>query len=1624
MTKLISLCTFFAVLASAQTAPLETKPQRGFLPSAVYSLSELDSINTVNGNLSLRIPLASLPPGRAGHSFDVELLYHSQIYDISIGRRMSPSSNEVLTQELTNGKTGGWHYNFSNIGVDFEIRQTLSGGWNCTTDGLPAMRLYRLRIGLADGSQHVLHLRGYGDELGDGYNGDGYYAIGPDGRRTICATFSSHYPADLTGRLTYYTSDGTFLKLEIDADGSSPWWQKQWTLYFPDGRRITGYSDRADAIYDANGNRIDIQQLCRDPECNSPYTQISDAFGRAVTIDYNASDPNNSSQDVATAAGFSGNATWTIQWTSILIGGSSVIGGDDRTYECGPESTYCPLAIGHRVVSRIDVPSTPALFYQFDYSTNADAGYGELDYMKTPYGAEITYRYFQENLFKTLATLLKNPVKSKTVTHDGQTDPAWQYQFNQGQSTITNPDGGVVTTYFYDPDILSDWRRGLVYKVVQPEGDVLERVWEQNKTWGLRSTSLADPNNPFVKKELSSVASNGVPVKTAIIEFDQDKNGNLLERREYDWAPYGTTSGSVVRRRTTQTYYVTLPASGTLSDDASAYWRPHNASFWPDSLSGRRLNAVLRREIKDGSTVQAASEFEYDDAYRKGNLTKDKQWDSTKSAVLPGPGQFSTANAVILTRSYDSFGNLTEVFEPEVRTTLTYGTVCGAPSLYPTQIQQAPGLAEQRTTIYSWHCGTGLLASQTDLENGFTIAYLYDRLGRRTEANEGNLRASTTAYDDGSRKVTAKADLRAFRAGELQTVTHYDQLGRVRLVRRSDGAPLSDTSETDGIKVQTVRRVASGGNIEIVSNPYRTGAESTMGWTCTQQDRNGRVRWVGSFAGAVAPNSCLDLANRTGLAETRYQGDVTVSIDPANKQRDLARDALGRLVTVAEYTGGTPATYLTTYAYNALDNLMVVQQGSQSRSFVYSSLGRLISAYNPESGGVSYTYFDHGGLYTRTDARSVTTTHSYDGLHRLRTKSYTDSTPGVTNEYYLAGNAPQVGRLKSVTSSVASTMYIYDALGRVTASSQTVAGSPHSYDFLYTWLLNDGLATMRYPSGRTVTYAQDDAGRVVQVQDGAKLYAQGIGYTAHGAITQMQLGNGLVEQWLYNSRLQPTSIRLGDVAGSDSAFGAALDYGATNNNGNLLSQRITGMGLDRTQTYQYDGVNRLIGSGELAVWSRNFAYDQQGNGWVSSASGLSTSSFTPVTSNWFNAQNRLTGMGATYDGAGNQTGIGGLAFSYDAENRLKTSTINNYTTTYVYDGEGRRVKKLLASGEQTLFIYDAMGQLAAEYTTGQFAHSGTRYLTVDHLGSIRAVTSQEKTVLARRDYLPFGEEIPPPLGGRTSVWAADAGLLQKFTGKERDAETGLDYLGARYFPAVQGRFNSPDPLLNSGRPWEPRSWNRYAYVLNNPLRYTDPAGMYEWDKNCGTDDKICQENREKFREALARLRQVAQQYKEGSAERGQIDAVLAKIGTEGDRNNIRIAFDPKLKAFGDTRPTLGGNIRITLNFDRLDSSLSAWAAVGHKMDVSRAALVAHEGRHATESFRSGLKWVLSGQERLNFERRATDVESLVFKGLNQQDPFGLWNPSWAAADAARAEELRRQAVEESVQRLYNPRGRQ
>jgi RHS repeat-associated protein len=69
------------------------------------------------------------------------------------------------------------------------------------------------------------------------------------------------------------------------------------------------------------------------------------------------------------------------------------------------------------------------------------------------------------------------------------------------------------------------------------------------------------------------------------------------------------------------------------------------------------------------------------------------------------------------------------------------------------------------------------------------------------------------------------------------------------------------------------------------------------------------------------------------------------------------------------------------------------------------------------------------------------------------------------------------------------------------------------------------------------------------------------------------------------------------------------------------------------------------------------------------------------------------------------------------------------------------------------------------------------------------------------------------------------GIRQKLTRKERDIETGLDYFWARHYSSAQGRFITVDPLMASAKTGDPQTWNRYAYVVNNPLRYVDPDGM-------------------------------------------------------------------------------------------------------------------------------------------------------------------------------------------------------
>ena len=246
----------------------------------------------------------------------------------------------------------------------------------------------------------------------------------------------------------------------------------------------------------------------------------------------------------------------------------------------------------------------------------------------------------------------------------------------------------------------------------------------------------------------------------------------------------------------------------------------------------------------------------------------------------------------------------------------------------------------------------------------------------------------------------------------------------------------------------------------LTSNPTHGTGEATDGWARTTRDELGRVVEVATFSGSAQPPSTGTNGNWTGSLTTTYYANETTVSDQAGKARKSISDAAGRMAQVIEDPNG--AAYQTTYTYDLLDDLTTVQQGVQTRTFTYDTLKRLPSATNPESNTITYDYDANGNVHTKTDARGITTTFHYDGLNRVYQKSYSDATPGVTYSYDTGTNGK--GHLTQVVSTVSTTNYgPFDAMGRVTASSQVT--DTQTYTFSYGYNLAGGMTSETYPRG-------------------------------------------------------------------------------------------------------------------------------------------------------------------------------------------------------------------------------------------------------------------------------------------------------------------------------------------------------------------------------------------------------------------------------------------------------------------------------------------------------------------------------------------------------------------------------
>ena len=293
--------------------------------------------------------------------------------------------------------------------------------------------------------------------------------------------------------------------------------------------------------------------------------------------------------------------------------------------------------------------------------------------------------------------------------------------------------------------------------------------------------------------------------------------------------------------------------------------------------------------------------------------------------------------------------------------------------------------------------------------------------------------------------------------------------------------------------------------------------------------------------------------------------------------------------------------------------------------------------------------------------------------------------------------------------------------------------------------------------------------------------------------------------------------------------------------GNILQSTDT---VNGNWTYTYDEFNRLktgVASsiGEGCSWD----YDRWGNRWHQNAYNG-----TCLTPNFPSSGGNNRIDGASYDATGNllTDPSTGMIYGYDAENRL----ISAGSYSYVYDAEGRRVAKevsgsitnqyLLDAGGAQLIELDgignvlhtnifANGSLVATYMYNLLQQSLTYFHFSDWLGNRRyQVNAAGPPPAETCTNLPFGDNLS---------CAGDVDATEHhFTGKERDTESGLDDFGARYNASGLGRFMSPDDF--GGHLEDPQTLNKYAYVGNSPLRYTDPSGHDFW-QSCYDRSSTC-----------------------------------------------------------------------------------------------------------------------------------------------------------------------------------------
>jgi RHS repeat-associated protein len=714
------------------------------------------------------------------------------------------------------------------------------------------------------------------------------------------------------------------------------------------------------------------------------------------------------------------------------------------------------------------------------------------------------------------------------------------------------------------------------------------------------------------------------------------------------------------------------------------------------------------------------------------------------------------------------------------------------------------------------------LVTQKDQPLGICAQYTYDQPGRRIQVTNAvgmpEQVISTSTYDALGR-VTSQTDGN----GNLTTMT-YDPVGRLRTVKHPNGGTETFTYDAAGQLIAHTDEL----------NRTTSFTYNNRGWLIAVRDPLNQVGTTvydteGNVTARVDPLGFIttltyDALNRllsvqdpgTGIATTVYDavGNVVTSIDALGQRTTFVFDALNRLVQTIDARNG-----VTTRAYDAVGNLVTLIDPVNNRStFVYDAVNRMIEEIDPLGHSATYAYDQAGRLESKTNRNYLATDYTYDHLGRMLTEKWR-SGPTVLN--ILTFTYDDNGNVLTGRDDDSLTTLTYDTMNRLKSHQSPYGKLDYTYD------LAGQRTKVKDTKSGTATSVYDAAGRLTSRELGKTGQASiriDLSYNARSNLTGLARNQGPapIQQVGVSSYTYDAASRLSNLQHKRGETVLA-NYTHTYDVAHRLLTETLGGG---TKTFTYDVTNQLTGDG-----TNSWSYDLGGN---RTNSGYQTGT-----------GNRLTTDGTwnyTYDEEDNRITKTHIVtgeywyHNYDQHNRLdwiekrpSAGAANVFWAAYTYDVFGNRIQENrdpdgdAGSQEHTVtrFLYDGAevwadldvsNNVQVRYLRGDvvdqlFARlkaDGTAawYLT-DRLGSVRDLTDASGVVQDHLEYDGFGNvtsESNPAFGDR-----------YKWTGREFDAVTGLQYNRARYYDPKIGRWISEDPIR-----FEAGDSNPYRYVFNRP----------------------------------------------------------------------------------------------------------------------------------------------------------------------------------------------------------------